>query len=147
MARVLAAAGAEVTREFYVNDRGVQMDKFGQSLEASARACRSPTAAIRAITSMTWPAPSCRTTLRSWSCPRTAGGSRSEAGYALQLQQKDVLDNFRTHFDVWYPNVPCTSPARSTAACRSCARKATFSSRTVRCGCAPRTSTTTRTGC
>jgi hypothetical protein len=26
-----------------------------------------------------------------------------EAGYALQLQQqKDVLDNFRTHFDVWY---------------------------------------------
>jgi len=26
-----------------------------------------------------------------------------EAGYALQLQQqKDVLDHFRTHFDVWY---------------------------------------------
>jgi arginyl-tRNA synthetase len=36
MARVLAAAGAQVTREFYVNDRGVQMDKFGMSLEASA---------------------------------------------------------------------------------------------------------------
>ena len=26
LARVLAAAGAEVTKEFYVNDRGVQMD-------------------------------------------------------------------------------------------------------------------------
>ena len=30
------AAGAEVTREFYVNDRGAQMDKFGASLEAAA---------------------------------------------------------------------------------------------------------------
>ena len=36
LARVLAAAGAEVSREFYVNDRGSQMDKFGASLEALA---------------------------------------------------------------------------------------------------------------
>jgi arginyl-tRNA synthetase len=36
IARVLAAAGADVTREFYINDRGSQMDKFGASLEALA---------------------------------------------------------------------------------------------------------------
>jgi len=36
LARVLAAAGAKVTREFYINDRGVQMDKFGASLQAAA---------------------------------------------------------------------------------------------------------------
>ncbi len=36
IARVLEAAGAEVAREFYINDRGNQMDKFGASLEAVA---------------------------------------------------------------------------------------------------------------
>ncbi|MEY2634514.1 MAG: hypothetical protein RIS75_454, partial [Actinomycetota bacterium] len=36
IARVLAAAGAKVAREFYINDRGVQMDKFGQSVMAVA---------------------------------------------------------------------------------------------------------------
>ena len=36
IARVLQAAGAEVAREFYINDRGNQMDLFGASLEAAA---------------------------------------------------------------------------------------------------------------
>ncbi|HPE11534.1 MAG: arginine--tRNA ligase [Actinobacteria bacterium] len=104
MARVLAAAGAEVTREFYVNDRGVQMDKFGQSLEASARGVQVPDGGYQGdyIHDLA------RTIVqddpailelpedRRWVAFR-------EAGYALQLQQqKDVLDNFRTHFDVWY---------------------------------------------
>ena len=34
LASVLAECGAEVTREFYVNDAGHQIDKFAQSLEA-----------------------------------------------------------------------------------------------------------------
>jgi arginyl-tRNA synthetase len=36
LGRVLTAAGARVTREFYINDRGNQMDLFGQSVEAVA---------------------------------------------------------------------------------------------------------------
>ena len=36
IARVLEAAGAEVTREFYINDRGAQMDQFGAVAEAAA---------------------------------------------------------------------------------------------------------------
>jgi len=36
LGRVLTAAGAQVTREFYINDRGNQMDYFGQSVEAVA---------------------------------------------------------------------------------------------------------------
>jgi myo-inositol-1-phosphate synthase len=36
IARVLEAAGADVSREFYINDRGNQMDLFGGSVEASA---------------------------------------------------------------------------------------------------------------
>ena len=104
MARVLAAAGAEVTREFYINDRGVQMDKFGKSLEASALGMPVPQDGYQggyihllserivqddpAILEL--PAD------QRWVAFR-------EAGYALQLQQqKDTLDRFRTHFDVWY---------------------------------------------
>ena len=34
LASVLAACGADVTREFYVNDAGHQIDKFAQSIEA-----------------------------------------------------------------------------------------------------------------
>ncbi len=104
MARVLAAAGAQVTREFYVNDRGVQMDKFGMSLEASALGQQVPEGGYQGE--------------YIHDLARQIGadvpgivdlpeGERMvafrEAGYALQLQQqKDVLDNFRTHFDVWY---------------------------------------------
>ena len=36
IARVLAACGAEVAREFYINDRGVQMEKFAASVMAAA---------------------------------------------------------------------------------------------------------------
>jgi len=34
LAAVLSAAGYDVTKEFYVNDAGAQIDKFGRSLEA-----------------------------------------------------------------------------------------------------------------
>ncbi|MFM8869932.1 MAG: arginine--tRNA ligase, partial [Candidatus Nanopelagicus sp.] len=37
LGRVLAAAGAQVSREFYINDRGNQMDLFGQSIRAAAQ--------------------------------------------------------------------------------------------------------------
>ena len=36
IARVLAASGAKVVREFYINDRGSQLDKFGASICAAA---------------------------------------------------------------------------------------------------------------
>jgi arginyl-tRNA synthetase len=36
LGRVLSAAGASVTREFYINDRGNQMDLFGASVRAAA---------------------------------------------------------------------------------------------------------------
>lgn len=104
MARVFAAAGAQVTREFYINDRGVQMDKFGMSLEASALGLPVPEGGyhgeyIHDIARQIVADDPGILDLPSdarWEAFR-------EAGYVLQLQeQKDVLDNFRTHFDVWY---------------------------------------------
>ncbi len=104
MARVLAAAGAQVTREFYVNDRGVQMDKFGLSLEASALGVPVPEGGYQGeyIHDLAQRIVADDPAIVHLPEPERMVAFR-EAGYALQLQQqKDVLDNFRTHFDVWY---------------------------------------------
>ena len=42
LARVLAAAGAQVTREYYFNDHGAQIDRFARSLLAAARGQEAP---------------------------------------------------------------------------------------------------------
>jgi arginyl-tRNA synthetase len=42
LARVLQAAGAEVTREYYFNDHGAQIDRFARSLLARARGEEAP---------------------------------------------------------------------------------------------------------
>jgi arginyl-tRNA synthetase len=42
LARVLSFAGAKVTREYYFNDHGAQIDRFARSLLASARGLETP---------------------------------------------------------------------------------------------------------
>src|SRR3954468_19814281 len=42
LARVLAASGADVTREYYFNDAGAQIDRFAASLDAAARGVEVP---------------------------------------------------------------------------------------------------------
>ena len=42
LGRILSATGAEVTREYYFNDHGVQIDRFARSLRASARGEEAP---------------------------------------------------------------------------------------------------------
>ena len=104
MARVLAAAGAVVDREFYINDRGVQMDKFGMSLDARARGVEPPEGGYQGeyIVELAERIVAAEPGILDLPEDERWVAFR-EAGYALQLQQqKDVLDNFRTHFDVWY---------------------------------------------
>jgi arginyl-tRNA synthetase len=42
LARILQAAGAQVTREYYFNDHGAQIDRFARSLVARARGQEAP---------------------------------------------------------------------------------------------------------
>ncbi|MFB9954483.1 arginine--tRNA ligase [Cellulomonas denverensis] len=42
LARILSAAGADVTREYYFNDHGAQIDRFARSLLARARGLEAP---------------------------------------------------------------------------------------------------------
>lgn len=107
LARVLRASGAEVSTEFYINDRGSQMDKFGASLMARAQGDMPPedgyhgeyVAALAArVVELN---------------PGVLDLSRDDqlqvfrdAGYQLQLgEQRSELEEFRTQFDVWFSEI------------------------------------------
>ncbi|MFM8192203.1 MAG: arginine--tRNA ligase [Actinomycetota bacterium] len=104
LASVLEAGGAEVTREFYINDRGTQMDLFGASLRAAARGEKRPEEGYQGeyITELAALINAQHPDYKNLDEVHGIPAFR-EAGYSLQLQQqKDVLDNFGTHFDVWF---------------------------------------------
>jgi arginyl-tRNA synthetase len=104
LGRVLRASGAEVTTEFYVNDRGSQMDKFGASLMARAHGQEPPEdgylgdyvagLAARVVEEV-------QGILDLPGAEQLA--AFRETGYRLQLaEQQAELSEFRTHFDVWF---------------------------------------------
>ncbi|MBU6242928.1 MAG: arginine--tRNA ligase [Acidobacteria bacterium] len=104
LARVLAAAGAEVSREFYINDRGVQMDLFGASLRASALGIAKPESGYQGsyIDDLAVKIVMAQPEICKLPEPESLIAFR-EAGYKLQLQeQKDVLAKFGTVFQVWF---------------------------------------------
>jgi len=102
--RVLEAAGAEVTREFYINDRGVQMDKFGTSIMAAANGKPVPEDGYHGAYIVDLAAQIVADHPEFLALPEEEQMiAFREEGYVRQLeQQKAVLDLFRTHFDVWY---------------------------------------------
>jgi len=104
IARVIEAAGASVTREFYINDRGNQMDKFGASIEAAALGLPVPEDGYHGDYIADLAKQIVAENPHIVDLPE---GERlaafREAGYKLQLaEQQDQLDGFQTHFDVWY---------------------------------------------
>ena len=104
LASVLAAAGAEVTREFYINDRGNQMDLFGASIRAVALNQPRPEDGYQGeyIKDLAKLIVAQHPEYVDLPEGESIAAFR-EAGYSLQLQeQKDVLDNFGTHFDIWF---------------------------------------------
>ena len=104
IARVLEAEGAESAREFYINDLGVQMDKFGNSVKAAALGEAIPEDGYHGayIPELANQIVSENPDIKELPEPQRSDAFR-DAAYALQLaDQKRVLDNFNTHFDVWY---------------------------------------------
>jgi arginyl-tRNA synthetase len=104
IARVLEAAGASVAREFYINDRGNQMNLFGASLEAAALGNPIPEDGYQGAYIADLAAEVVRRRPDIVDLPE---GERlaafREEGYALQLtEQQEQLDGFNTHFDVWF---------------------------------------------
>ena len=104
LGRALTAAGADVTREFYINDRGNQMDLFGQSVQAAALGQPIPEDGYKGE----YIADLAKEVLaQNPAITALADDARliafREAAYQLQLKdQQRVLDTFNTHFDVWF---------------------------------------------
>ena len=104
LGRVLTAAGADVTREFYINDRGNQMDLFGQSVQAAAMGQPIPEDGYKGE----YIADLAKEVLaQNPAITALADDARliafRETAYQLQLKdQQRVLDTFKTHFDVWF---------------------------------------------
>nr|WP_237467471.1 arginine--tRNA ligase [Leucobacter chromiireducens] len=106
-ARVLRAAGAEVTNEYYINDAGAQMNKFGRSVFAAALGEDAPEDAYPGeyIQSLGE-----RVRQQIPNLPELAAADREaaleqaqELAYQLQLAEiKDSLERFNVHFDVYY---------------------------------------------
>jgi arginyl-tRNA synthetase len=104
LGRVLSAAGAEVTREFYVNDRGNQMDLFGASIRAAALNQPRPEDGYHGAYIEDLAKEIMKNNPEFISLPETESISVfRDAGYKLQLdEQNRVLNNFGTHFDIWF---------------------------------------------
>ena len=104
LGRVLAAAGAQVSREFYVNDRGNQMDLFGASLRAAALGKARPEDGYHGEYIEDLAKEIVKSNLQITQLAESESiPAFTQAGYKLQLeQQRKVLDNFGTHFDTWF---------------------------------------------
>ena len=98
LGRVLSAAGAQVTREFYINDRGRQMDLFGQSVQAAALGKPIPEDGYQG----NYIADLAKEVVGANPAISTSEEFR-EAAYKVQLaKQQKVLETFHTKFDIWF---------------------------------------------
>ena len=104
LGRVLSAAGAQVIREFYVNDRGNQMDLFGASIRAAALGKARPEDGYHGEYIEDLAKEIVKSNPQITQLAESESISAfTQAGYKLQLeQQRKVLDNFGTHFDTWF---------------------------------------------
>jgi arginyl-tRNA synthetase len=91
LARILEHAGHEVSREFYINDRGLQMQQFGASIAARAAGEQPPEEGYQGEY------------VTDWARDLPADDDPLEYGYARALaDQKEVLAGLDVAFDKWF---------------------------------------------
>jgi arginyl-tRNA synthetase len=104
LGRILSAAGADVTREHYVNDAGVQMARFGESVQAAANNQPTPPDG--------YPGEYIQDIARKvvadnpeilHKSPEEQKAAFEHEGYKAMLKEmQDSLERFGVHFDVWF---------------------------------------------
>lgn len=91
LARLLAFTGHDVEREFYINDRGVQMQTFASSLLARKEGREPEEGGYKGQY------------IIDWAAQMPDGVDPLEWGEAHALaDQRDVLERMNVHFDVWF---------------------------------------------
>ncbi|WP_277244571.1 arginine--tRNA ligase [Micrococcus terreus] len=104
IARLLAASGADVTAEYYINDAGSQMNVFAQSVYNRLHGLPVPEggypgAYVQELADQVLTEhPDVRNLTEEAALPVIR-----ESAYRFQLQDiRDTLDAFDVHFDVWF---------------------------------------------
>ncbi|WP_309101904.1 arginine--tRNA ligase [Microbacterium sp.] len=104
IARVLAASGAKVAREYYINDAGVQMERFAASIVAAANGRPTPEGGYVGSYINDLAARILEERPEFLELPAFEQLILArELGYEYQLaEQKQSLAKFNVHFDVWF---------------------------------------------
>ena len=104
IARLLAASGARVAREFYINDAGAQMERFAASIVAAAHGEPAPEGGYSGayITDIAERVTAARPDFLDLDAAEQQLVAR-ELGYEYQLaEQQQSLSQFNVDFDVWF---------------------------------------------
>ncbi|RPF25805.1 arginine--tRNA ligase [Georgenia muralis] len=104
LVRLLRASGAEVTPEYYINDAGAQMDKFGASILARATGTEVPEGGYQGeyVGELATRVLAERPDLADLPHDEAVAAAR-ELGYRLQMAEiEETLAHFNVHFDVWF---------------------------------------------
>jgi arginyl-tRNA synthetase len=91
LCRVLERTGHQPHREFYLNDRGVQMQLFAESLAARARGEEPPEGGYQGEY------------ISEWAAEMPDGADPLEWGYErVKLDVRETLERMGVHFDTWF---------------------------------------------
>jgi arginyl-tRNA synthetase len=104
LARLLQASGATLVREFYINDAGAQMERFGGSVLAAAKGEPTPEGGYAGayIEELARRVVAAEPGLRELD-PTEQLATALERAYELQLGELQAsLAAFNVHFDVWF---------------------------------------------
>ncbi len=104
IARVLLASGATLVREFYINDAGAQMERFGRSVVAAAHGESTPDDGYGGayIAALAERVVAERSDLLELDRDEQIAVA-TELAYRFQLGEIQAsLERFNVHFDVWF---------------------------------------------
>jgi len=104
LGRVMAASGGAVTREYYFNDAGAQIDRFARSLLAAARGQQTPEDGYSGsyITEIAERIVAGHPTAAALPDPEATDLFRREGVELMFAEIKASLHHFRTDFDVYF---------------------------------------------
>jgi arginyl-tRNA synthetase len=104
LGRILSAAGADVTREHYVNDAGVQMARFGESVRAAANNQPTPPDGYpgQYIQDIARQIVTANPEILDKTDEEQKVAFQSEGYKAMLKEMQDSLERFGVHFDVWF---------------------------------------------
>ncbi len=102
--RILAAAGAEVTSEHYINDAGAQVERFGRSLYAAAYGEPAPEDGYGGeyVAEIAQRIVAADPEIMDLPADEALLSFRDQGYLAMLDEMKRSLERFGVHFDVWF---------------------------------------------